>query len=53
MIPPLPTLDRDEIQRYSRHLVLPEVGMAGQQRIKGSRILLVGAGGLGSPAAAR
>ena len=48
---PLPTLDRDEIQRYSRHLVLPEVGMAGQRRIKGSRILLVGAGGLGSPAA--
>jgi len=48
---PLPTLDRDEIQRYSRHLVLPEVGMAGQRRIKGARILLVGAGGLGSPAA--
>jgi molybdopterin/thiamine biosynthesis adenylyltransferase/rhodanese-related sulfurtransferase len=47
----LPTLDRDEIHRYSRHLVLPEVGMAGQQRIKGARILLVGAGGLGSPAA--
>src|SRR5512137_1063892 len=50
-MPPLPTLDRDEIHRYSRHLVLPEVGMAGQRRIKGARVLLVGAGGLGSPAA--
>lgn len=49
--PPLPTLDRDEIGRYGRHLVLPELGMAGQRRIKGARILLVGAGGLGSPAA--
>ena len=51
MTRPLPTLDASEIRRYGRHLVLPEVGMEGQRRIKGSRILLVGAGGLGSPAA--
>ena len=40
-----------EIQRYSRHLILPEVGIDGQKRIKGGRVLCVGAGGLGSPAA--
>jgi len=39
----------DEIQRYSRHLLLPEVGVAGQKRLKSSSVLLVGAGGLGSP----
>jgi sulfur-carrier protein adenylyltransferase/sulfurtransferase len=44
-------LGPDEIQRYARHLSLPEVGLAGQRRIKQARILLVGAGGLGSPAA--
>jgi adenylyltransferase/sulfurtransferase len=48
---PLPALDPDEIRRYNRHLLLPEVGMEGQRRIKGARMLLVGAGGLGSPAA--
>jgi adenylyltransferase/sulfurtransferase len=48
---PLPALDRDEILRYSRHIVLPGVGLDGQRRIKSARILLVGAGGLGSPAA--
>jgi len=47
----LPALDADEIRRYSRHLVLPEVGMDGQRRLKAARVLLVGAGGLGSPAA--
>jgi sulfur-carrier protein adenylyltransferase/sulfurtransferase len=41
----------DELQRYSRHLVLPGVGEAGQQRLREGRVLLVGAGGLGSPAA--
>ena len=41
----------DELLRYSRHLLLPEVGPAGQQRLKAARVLLVGAGGLGSPAA--
>ena len=41
----------DELLRYSRHLLLPEVGLAGQQRLRAARVLLVGAGGLGSPAA--
>ncbi len=44
-------LSRDELLRYSRHLILPDVELAGQQRIKAARVLLIGAGGLGSPAA--
>jgi len=44
-------LSRDELLRYSRHLILPDVALDGQQRIKAARVLLVGAGGLGSPAA--
>ena len=44
-------LARDELIRYARHLALPEVGRAGQRRLKAARVLLVGAGGLGSPAA--
>jgi sulfur-carrier protein adenylyltransferase/sulfurtransferase len=44
-------LSREELQRYSRHLLLPEVGQEGQHRLKAARVLLVGAGGLGSPAA--
>jgi adenylyltransferase/sulfurtransferase len=44
-------LDRSEIYRYSRHLILPHVGIDGQRKLKGSRVLIVGAGGLGSPAA--
>ena len=47
----LPTLNNDEIHRYSRHLILPDVGMTGQRKLKNSRVLLIGAGGLGSPAA--
>ena len=47
----LPELTGDELRRYGRHLVLPQVGTEGQRRLKQSRILLVGAGGLGSPAA--
>jgi sulfur-carrier protein adenylyltransferase/sulfurtransferase len=47
----LPELTNDEIQRYSRHLILPEVGVDGQRRLKAGRVLCVGAGGLGSPAA--
>ncbi len=47
----LPVLDRDELLRYSRHLTLPEVGVEGQRRLKAARVLLVGAGGLGSPLA--
>ncbi|HWA14859.1 MAG TPA: ThiF family adenylyltransferase, partial [Gemmatimonadales bacterium] len=43
------TLDPNELARYSRHLILPEVGMEGQRRLKASSVLLVGAGGLGSP----
>ena len=46
-----PELTRDEVLRYSRHLLLPEVGLEGQQRLKAARVLCVGAGGLGSPAA--
>ena len=45
------TLSNDEILRYSRHLIMPEVGMEGQQKLKGARVLCVGAGGLGSPLA--
>ncbi len=48
---PRPPLGRDELLRYARHLVLPEVGEAGQRRLRAARVLLVGAGGLGSPAA--
>ena len=44
-------LTSDEYQRYSRHLILPEVGLEGQKRLKAGRVLCVGAGGLGSPAA--
>lgn len=47
----LPELTPDEIARYGRHLILPEVGKEGQRRLKASRVLLVGAGGLGSPLA--
>ncbi|CAN5549666.1 molybdopterin-synthase adenylyltransferase MoeB [soil metagenome] len=42
-------LTREEVHRYARHLTLPEVGPAGQRRLKSSRVLLIGAGGLGSP----
>jgi sulfur-carrier protein adenylyltransferase/sulfurtransferase len=47
----LPALSTDEAVRYSRHLILPEVGPEGQRRLKAARVLLVGAGGLGSPSA--
>ena len=47
----LPQLDSDEALRYSRHLLLDEVGVDGQRRIKNARVLLIGAGGLGSPSA--
>ena len=49
--PPHAPLTPDELQRYHRHLILPEVGEDGQRRLKSARVLLVGAGGLGSPAA--
>src|SRR4051812_5820439 len=44
-------LNREELVRYSRHILLPQVGEAGQRKLKASRVLLVGAGGLGSPVA--
>src|SRR5881398_3309986 len=44
-------LSNDEIRRYSRHLILPEVGMAGQKKICSASVLCIGAGGLGSPIA--
>src|SRR5438876_451274 len=48
---PLPPLERDEYRRYGRHLTLAEIGESGQRRLKASSALVVGAGGLGSPAA--
>lgn len=43
------TFSPDELERYARHIILPEVGGAGQQRLKSARVLVIGAGGLGSP----
>src|SRR6201985_2461479 len=45
------TLSKDEILRYSRHLIMPEVGLEGQQKLKAARVLCIGTGGLGSPLA--
>jgi adenylyltransferase/sulfurtransferase len=45
----LPSLNSDELQRYSRHLILPEVGLEGQKKLKNARVLLIGTGGLGAP----
>ncbi|MFO7695209.1 MAG: molybdopterin-synthase adenylyltransferase MoeB [Vicinamibacterales bacterium] len=47
----MPDLTREELIRYARHVILPDVGIDGQRRLKGARVLCVGAGGLGSPAA--
>ncbi|MBC8496571.1 MAG: molybdopterin-synthase adenylyltransferase MoeB [Chloroflexi bacterium] len=47
----LPNLSHDEIHRYSRHLLIPEVGLEGQQKLKAASVLVVGTGGLGSPVA--
>src|ERR1700744_5519112 len=47
----MPSLSNDEIARYSRHLILPEVGLEGQQKLKAAKVLCVGTGGLGSPLA--
>ena len=49
--PAVPDLSQEEIRRYSRHLIMPEVGIDGQRRLKASSVLCIGAGGLGSPAA--
>lgn len=45
----LPSLSNDEIARYSRHLIMPEVGMEGQRRLKAASVLMIGTGGLGAP----
>src|SRR5690606_3781440 len=45
----LPSLTNEEVARYSRHLILDEVGMDGQRKLKGSSVLCVGTGGLGAP----
>ncbi|HXD28894.1 MAG TPA: molybdopterin-synthase adenylyltransferase MoeB [Arthrobacter sp.] len=50
LVEPGPELGPDELKRYSRHIIIPEVGMAGQRRLKNARVLVIGAGGLGSPA---
>src|SRR5881398_3140633 len=46
-----PNLSNDEVKRYSRHLIMPEVGVDGQRRLKAAKVLCIGAGGLGSPVA--
>ena len=50
LVAPAGDLSMDEVRRYSRHLIIPDVGMDGQKRLKNARVLCVGAGGLGSPA---
>ncbi len=50
LVEPAPELSREEVARYARHLLIPEVGLLGQRRLKAARVLVVGAGGLGSPA---
>ena len=50
LVEPADELTLDEVRRYSRHLIIPDVGMVGQKRLKNARVLCVGAGGLGSPA---
>jgi sulfur-carrier protein adenylyltransferase/sulfurtransferase len=50
LVEPAADLTVDEVKRYSRHLIIPDVGMTGQKRLKNAKVLCVGAGGLGSPA---
>jgi sulfur-carrier protein adenylyltransferase/sulfurtransferase len=50
LVEPADELTLDEVRRYSRHLIIPDVGMDGQKRLKNARVLVIGAGGLGSPA---
>ncbi|MCH8235967.1 MAG: ThiF family adenylyltransferase, partial [Chloroflexi bacterium] len=45
------TMTPDQVQRYSRHIIMPDVGSAGQRKLLGSSVLIIGAGGLGSPVA--
>ena len=50
IVEPATELTIDEVRRYSRHLIIPDVGMSGQKRLKNAKVLVIGAGGLGSPA---
>jgi molybdopterin/thiamine biosynthesis adenylyltransferase/rhodanese-related sulfurtransferase len=50
LVEPAAELTREEVARYSRHLIIPDVGMDGQKRLKNAKVLVIGAGGLGSPA---
>lgn len=50
LVEPADELSIDEVRRYSRHLIIPDVGMTGQKRLKNAKVLVIGAGGLGSPA---
>jgi adenylyltransferase/sulfurtransferase len=50
LVEPAAELTTDEVRRYSRHLIIPDVGMTGQKRLKNAKVLVIGAGGLGSPA---
>ena len=50
LVEPADALSVDEVRRFSRHIIIPDVGMVGQKRLKNARVLVVGAGGLGSPA---
>jgi sulfur-carrier protein adenylyltransferase/sulfurtransferase len=50
LVEPADQLTIDEVRRYSRHLIIPDVGMSGQKRLKNAKVLVIGAGGLGSPA---
>jgi len=49
LVAPAAELTREEVARYSRHLIIPDVGVEGQRRLKNARVLVIGAGGLGSP----
>ncbi|MGV0814332.1 adenylyltransferase/sulfurtransferase MoeZ [Mycolicibacterium boenickei] len=49
LVEPAAELTRDEVTRYSRHLIIPDVGVIGQKRLKNAKVLVIGAGGLGSP----
>src|SRR5215467_6440898 len=49
LVEPAGELTREEVQRYSRHLIIPDLGLDGQKRLKNAKVLVIGAGGLGSP----
>src|ERR1043166_3463452 len=50
LVEPAAELTKDEVARYSRHLIIPDIGVDGQKRLKNANVLVIGAGGLGSPA---